>query len=60
MKKIINLFGLKFYITQYQWARKLYGSKWYKVYAIQLSMGAFWSDQYITSCQSKSILLEEW
>ena len=60
MKGIFTFLDLKFSITQYRWGRKMFSGKWYLIYPRGLSMGFFWSDKKITSCQSEAIKTEIW
>ncbi len=60
MKRIFTFLDLKFSITQYRWGRKMFGGKWYFIYPRGLSMGFFWSDEEITSCQSETVKTEIW
>jgi hypothetical protein len=49
---------LKFVLMQYNWGRKLLKGKFYKVFPWMLSMPSFWSDQLITSCNTKLLKVE--
>jgi hypothetical protein len=60
IKQIILIFGLKFNAIQYKWGRKLFGGKYYLISTIQLGLAPFWSDTEITSCQSKTIKIEDY
>lgn len=60
MCSVIKFLGLKFNVTQYTFGRKLFKGKWYYIYPRGLSMGCFWSDKEITSCQSITLEIEEY
>lgn len=53
---VIKLFG--FELIQRKWGRKWIKGTFYLIDASSLRMGPFWSDEPITSCQSK-ILKQE-
>jgi hypothetical protein len=40
--------------------RKLYEGSWYLIDVRGLSMGTFWSDTEITSCQSQTLSIERY
>lgn len=54
----ISFLGFKHDVTQWTWGRELYGGAWYLINPRGLSMGSFWSDKRITSCQSEVIKCE--
>lgn len=51
---------MKHYLIQFKFFRKYFKGKYYKISCTQLSMGSFWSDTEITSCQSRTIAIEEY
>ena len=51
---------MKFYLMQYKWYRKYKGGTYYYVFPIQLMVAPFWSDELITSCQTKLLKTETW
>jgi hypothetical protein len=53
-KRIMVRF-FRFELMQRQWGRKWMGGTFYLIDPQGLQMGPFWSDQIITSCQSKVI-----
>ncbi len=57
--QIIKFLGLEFNVTQYKCGRKLFGGEWYLIFPRGLSMGTFWSDKEITSCQSVTLETEK-
>jgi hypothetical protein len=50
----------RFDLMQRCWGRKWLKGKFYRIDPVGLSMGTFWSDKIITSCQSKIIDTEEY
>lgn len=60
MKKLIDLIGLKFYVIQYKWGRKMYGGQWYLIHVKGLPMGNFWSKEQSFSCQAVTIKTEDY
>lgn len=45
-------------LMQRQWGRKYIGGTFYHIWPRGLSMGTFWSDKEIKSCQSETIATE--
>ena len=58
MRKIIDFFGLDFYLIQYKFGRKFYKGTFYLIRCTALGLSDFWSEREITSCQSKTIKTE--
>jgi hypothetical protein len=61
MKKlIIKLFG--FELMQYKWGRKYIGGTFFQIYTVgtPLTQQIFWSDVEITSCQSRTLKIENY
>lgn len=59
MKKwIIKMFG--FQLMQRKWGRKYIGGKFYYIHPAGLSMADFWSDTEIRSCQSRTLMIENY
>jgi hypothetical protein len=51
MRYIIRFLGLRFWVTQHQWGRRLFGGRWYLI-ETGLPMSSFWTDKQVTSCQA--------
>lgn len=60
MKAVITFLDMRFWVIRYQWGRKWLKGKYYLIDPQGLSMSPFWSDQQITSCQSKTLQIEEY
>lgn len=55
---IIKLFH--FELMQKKWGRKWMKGTYYQIFTPQLMMAPFWSDEIITSCQSKLLETESY
>ena len=56
-----DLLDLRFGIIQYRWGRKLFKGKYYLIIctSLPLTNHTFWSNEEITSCQSRTLCTEE-